>query len=537
MSSTQWGCNTSTSSSSRNSKVTEKRRIEHNNLQIFEYTKTYFKEIYSHYENERKDTLYILDTEKITKDNKPYYVIFDCLIYESKNINAYKYMDRLKYVHSFVDGFNEIINVIAIECFTIKTKTAEEIYKKWKNLIHTVKTKRISGLDNLEGVKTDGLILHKNDSNFIDGKIYKLKNVFMMTTDFKLMWIPEKKVYYLYLIGNTADLLRSQPMNNQYSKQHFGYSPMEQNKGIYLLFDTPFIQQSYEFEPDLKWFEPTECINEYMDEDMKEDINNLMSKMCKNPMNYNNAIVEMTLYGSTQKWLPMRVRHDKENSNSYKVGLSNVECIYNMLSASYCKQKKVNRNLEYFYKYTLEKYFNDKLEHKRFLWHTNEHEQINNILHLVPINEIYIVSNDKLTLTNTCQTIYNNTADIVPIYNKSIVHNSASIVDINCIHYDVKRGDDTIDIYNELLKTTFVDNSINIYFETRFHQITTTMEAYINLLSKVVSIGGYYVVLSEKRIQRENKNKLTKLFTITVDNERIIRESDGKIMFLSVFIK
>ena len=511
--------------------------VDTDTLHIFEYTKTYFKEIYTHQEMDKKKALYIVDAEKVLHNDVIKYVVFDCLIYNNTNINTKAYTNRLKYVSKFVKEFNEVINVLCIEHNVIQAKNEDEVYKMWKRLCHIVKTRFVSENKALTGVKIDGLILHKNKTNFVDGEIYKLKNAFMMSTDFKLMWIPEKKVYYLYLTGNVSDLLRTQPLNNQYSKQHFGYSPMEQTKNVYMLFDSPFVQRSYEFEPDVNWYDDKTSINKYMDTSLRHTIDVLMNKMCKNPMSYNNTIIEMTLYGDTQKWLPLRERRDKEFSNNYKVGLSNIECIYNRLSPSYCKKGKVSKQLDFFYKSALEKHFNELYDHDTILWHTHDYEQINNIIHLLPINELYVVSNDRLTLTKACETVYSGNEDIIPLNNKSIVHNVSSIVNINCIYYDNKKETSMVGIYSELLKTTFVEHSVSIYLETDYTNMTIDMNNYIEYLEKIISTGGYYVMLSEKRLQRENKNKLSKVFTLTVDNERLIRETDGKIMYLSVFMK
>ena len=508
-----------------------------NVFQIYEYTKTYFKEIYSHNEIDKKSTIYILDAEKLTINGKHKYVVFDCLIHDRQNLNTKPYTERLQYVSKFVENFNDILDVVCVNCYTIKAENEDEVYSRWKKLLHITRTRRTSITDGLKDVKIDGLILHKNDSNFIDGKIYKLKNVLMMSTDFKLMWIPEKKVYYLYLIGNVRDLLRTFPINNQYSKQHFGYSPMEQTKGIYMLFDTPFIQKSYEYEPVIDWYDDSASINKYMDDELKESIDKLMTKMSKNPMAYHGAIVEMTLYGDTQKWLPMRVRHDKEYSNNYKVGLSNIECIYNRLSPSYCRMSSESKSLDFFYKSMIEKYFNELTEHKSLLWHTSNYDQINNIIHLTPINEVYIVSCDKLVLTKACESVYTFNEDISTLSNRSIVHNKSSTIDVNTIYYSSKSENYINKIYSELLKTNFVEHSINIYIETEFSSMSNDMDNYILHILKILSIGGYYAILSSKRLQKNNSQKLSKVLDNVVTNERLLNETNGEIMYLSVFIK
>lgn len=618
--------------------------INKGTITIFEYTKMYFKQILKHHDKSLSDSIYIIDCEKlitqtakmnddkendtskqadskendtskqpayndshtydninINKDvdsNKDVsnevdniiesvkYVCFDCLLYDGVDLNEKDYLERIRYTDSFVDNFNNLIDIVCVRCYQLKAKDKDETYNKWKKLIHIVNSRYYSNVDELKGAHIDGLVLHKNKANFINGQVFKLKNVLMLTTDFKLIWIPEKNVYYLYLVGKTSDLLRTLPINNRYSKQHFGYSLTEETKGVYMLFDSPFIASLYEFEPSIDWYEEDNKMNKFLTDDTKKEITDMLTKICKNPMSYNNKVIEMTLYGNhQQKWLPLRVRQDKEYSNGYKVGLSNVECIYNHLSPKYCKQPIDNNNYDYFYKFIMEKYFNEKGKFNSLLWHTNNSSQINNILGLCSINDVFIVSKDKLVLTEACNMICNDTAPIISLSNQSKVYNRNEKLNMNCIHFTplnerkenkIANGsnennknanensiansiasstsegnlaeqsneniyetykENIFDIvYEKLLRTNFITQSIKLYIESAFEDITD-MDEYINFLRKVIIKGGYYIIISPLRLQNDNKNKLTELLTEYVINERIFNNDDGEIMFLSIFTK
>lgn len=493
-------------------------------IQIFEYTKLYFKEIYYNITERKDNTLYILDSEKIINDNKPLYCLFDCLIYDNENLNEMTYKNRLSYCDKFVNEFNDIINILCVPCYSLNSDSEEKRIKKWKSLLFTINTRFESINPELKNVKIDGLVLHKNKCSFMNGEIYKLKNSFMMTIDFKLMWIPEKSIFYLYLIGNVEDLIRNTPMNNHYSKSHFGYSLLEETKNVYMLFDTPFIPKAYEFEPILKWYNEGNRSNKLIQEPIKDKINNLITKIIRNPTEYNNKIVEMTLYRCNDCfiWLPVRERFDKEFPNGYKVGLSTVECIYNRLSPSYCNKEIKYIDYNESYEYVLKKYIDNKDNKLNILWNTLNYKSVNNIIDNCLINDLYILSNEKSVLVKTCKEIYNNT-------------NKHEIININCIHYE-NNENKIINIYNKLLKTSFINRCIDVYIETQFRDYVDILDEYIDFLNNVISSDGYYVIISTKKLQKNIRTIFNSRFNlINKENERIINDDINNILYINIF--
>lgn len=493
-------------------------------IQVFEYTKLYFKEIYYCITERTDKTLYILDSEKIINDNKALYCLFDCLIYDNENLNERDYKNRLSYCDKFTNEFNDIINVLCVSCYSLSSDTTEKRIKKWKSLLYTINSRFESINPELKHVKIDGLVLHKNKCSFMNGEIYKLKNSFMMTIDFKLMWIPEKSLFYLYLIGSVEDLIRKTPLNNHYSKSHFGYSLLEETKNVYMLFDTPFIPRAYEYEPTLKWYNEGNRSNKLIQEETKNKINNLISKILRNPMDYNNKIVEMTLYRCNDCfiWLPIRERFDKEFPNGYKVGLSTVECIYNKLSPSYCDKEINEINYNDSYEYLLKKYYDQKDKRCNILWNTLDYKSVNVIINNCSIDDLYITSSDKGVLVKSCKEIYNNI-------------NQHEIININCIHYE-ENENKIINTYNKLLKTTFINRCVDIYIETQFEAYINMLDEYINFLNNVISSDGNFIIISTKKLQKDIKHKLNSKFSlINKENERIITDDINNILYVNIF--
>ena len=48
--------------------------------------------------------------------------------------------------------------------------------------------------------------------------------------------------------------------------------------------------------------------------------------MKRNPKLYNNSIIELSLTND-KKWVPLRMRDDRNQPNSYRVGLNNISMI------------------------------------------------------------------------------------------------------------------------------------------------------------------------------------------------------------------
>ena len=164
---------------------------------IYECTKKYFKQVYT---DDTNWPLSIVDCEKVLINgvNNALYIIFDCLIYNNKWLNDYDYITRLKHCKAFVNEYKDVINCYRPKCYALNAT-------KWSKLL--MLTENLKQSNELEHVNIDGLVLHKINTPFINGELYKLKNSGLMTTDFLLKWIDEKQLYYVYSIGFPNEVL------------------------------------------------------------------------------------------------------------------------------------------------------------------------------------------------------------------------------------------------------------------------------------------------------------------------------------------
>ena len=243
------------------------------------------------------------------------YLIFDCPLFNGEDISASPYslrMERCKSItHSHPDvftlkQFHEVTNLNDLIAFVNDNYTSPET-----------------------GNVIDGVILQHKTLPYSNVKpiAYKLKRTVMNTIDFRIIYVPGKSVFYLYLRGTKYDLTRNRkkiPKINNYSQKHVGVNTRNlPETDIYILFASSFYEGLHTFRPRLMW-----DTSAYFPQETKQ-IKQLMKSILANPMQYSNKIVELSL--NVDGWLPIKVREDKVHSNGYYIGLSNVSIIFNPL--------------------------------------------------------------------------------------------------------------------------------------------------------------------------------------------------------------
>lgn len=433
---------------------------------IYEYTKKYFKSIYED-DNERQLT--IIDCEKVNS----LYIIFDCLMYEDEWLNNFDYSTRLKYCQSFVNEYKNIINCHKPKCYPLNNIN-------WSNLLTMAEDLKHS--NEIINVNVDGLILHKINTPFINGEIYKLKNSGLMTTDFLLKWVDDKQLYYIYLVGFPNEVKRRYSIINPYSDKHFGYSLINRSESSNILFDNPYIYNIYEFKPDIKWMDTYSENNKYYTDEHIKQINKLINEMIIKPLTYNDKIVELSLYKKSNGfyiWLPMRVRNDKIYPNGYRVGLSNIETIYNKLSISDNDKNKNKYNQDVInkrYKQIIDKLNIDKSKSINIIININDNSFIaNNISCYLEIDNLFYISKNKTTLIDNFNNIQNN---------------SGKIINVECVYYeDIKY------LYNKLLYSSFVPKSINLFIDNS----NISIDENIPFISNIMNHKGIYINITDGR--------------------------------------
>lgn len=310
----------------------EKTDGEHKNLIIYEgilynvhHGKLYLVKQLE--EPIQKET--ILDVELY--DNRFY--IFDCPMVDGNDISNEPFTTRIESASKFINEHKTLQSTFEVKQFN--GVNSEELPK----LIQTINTTNISPITHN---KIDGIIFQNINLPYFYEKdyiVFKLKRRNLNTVDFKLIWDEEDQTYYLYLFGSYHQVLGNKkrlPYINTKSIKHTGVNLRDRMlpEKLYILFSSPYFE-------DLHTFTPDDNFNEsgYFDDEVI-CIRKLMTGMLNNPKAYDGKIVELSLNNSN-KWVPMRVRNDKDKSNAYSVGLSNCSVMFNPITVESIKDENL----------------------------------------------------------------------------------------------------------------------------------------------------------------------------------------------------
>jgi len=230
-----------------------------------------------------------------------------------------------------------------------------------------------------EGNEIDGVILQRIDKpyfqeNWNEFNSYKLKPLHLNTIDFLLKYNYKYDNFSLYLKGNYYtdyyNNFKKLPKDNyiyrinNIEKGIDGYKfTLRDEEKILIYFDSPFYPNLGIMEINKNWNK-----NNYSEKSIKL-IDDLIDKISKNPWDYNNKIIELSLTDD-KKWVPLRIREDKILPNSYRVGLNNISIIFdpvkplesiyfqNNLSISPEDQNIIHKINQIFRKYIVEYHIN-----------------------------------------------------------------------------------------------------------------------------------------------------------------------------------
>ena len=214
-------------------------------------------------------SLVIADTEYLDDT----FYVFD-ILYDNGNPPE-KFVDRIPLIDSFIVEYGEYINLKCLSSFTLKT---------WKSAIKYINDNETSTV--FKGVPIDGIILR--DGNML----YKLKNKSHLTVDFFIRYNHLDDYCYLFTIGDPKEVITETPFTEPSTKLLFGYHLAEKvnTNSAYILADFPYISSSYRIR--------------LTDHEL-----------------YDGKVTEMLLMDNGE-WIPIRIRHDKEYPNGYKIALS-----------------------------------------------------------------------------------------------------------------------------------------------------------------------------------------------------------------------
>ena len=228
-----------------------------------------------------------------------------------------------------------------------------------------------------EGNDIDGVILQRIDRPYFvvnqNYNSFKLKPLHLNTIDFLLKYNYQNKNFSLYLSGNYfSDYFhnfKNAPVRKHVYELNDPTNLLNKDDLMYfeekilIYFDNPFYPNLGEFEIDKNWNK-----EDYSPKHIKI-IGELIDEISKCPSSYDNKIVELSLT-KDKKWVPVKVRYDKNKPNSYRVGLNNISIIFDPIKPldSIYFQKNLSMNDEdlniihkinqTFRKYIIERYIN-----------------------------------------------------------------------------------------------------------------------------------------------------------------------------------
>ena len=248
--------------------------------------------------------------------------IFDAVLIDGESIANLSFTERMERAEAIVEQLGPSF---AMKSFR-QVKSVSELNEFIKNDISPI-----------TGNEIDGVILQLINPPYFSKKStsFKLKPRYLHTVDFRMKFVPEERVYYLYLIGSFRDFLynlQRRPKDNRYHKYHTGVethrnrlkgnSPLPESMEI--LFSSPLYPDLYFYENSHSWNTDGYAHRHQIDASL------LIRDIAINPSKFDGLIVEMSL-NADNKWIPLRVRDDKTTPNGYIVGLSNVAQVFDPL--------------------------------------------------------------------------------------------------------------------------------------------------------------------------------------------------------------
>lgn len=343
--------------------------------------------------------------------SKSTYVLLDTLFYCSNSVENQPLTNRIEYINRFVSIQNKFINNYFIENFIFNSDDIS-----WNYLINHIENNKIEDktLNHITNIfQIDGIICKPNKSPLFSSKIYKIKNDKSSTIDFKICYVPLKKVFYLYVIGNTDQIIKNKSLTNKFSVDHFGYSLVSSfgasnGKDVYILYVSPFMKNSFIFKPRLNWCQDN------LDQETIYSINKLMDSIYKNPLKYNGSIMKMAKV--KDGWVPVSNKGFDSQPNTYLESLKIGSLIYDNLKEESCSEicsikenrisisPTIRKLLKAIYslldQYIIEKYFNkEKFENVLDVFDENN-ININLLYNIGLVKRVFAVNDKKYVLSS-----------------------------------------------------------------------------------------------------------------------------------------
>lgn len=234
--------------------------------------------------------VYVFEAESISDDNS--FILLDTLLYKSKNMMNNILTDRLSCLDKFLKLENKFIrkHISKNEPIDLSITSTNHII----SALHKNSTNSI--------LDTSCIVCKQIEAPLSESLVYKIKkDISSLSIDFKICYVQRKKSFYLYTTGYIRNVIKEKTILNDMSIEHFGYSliNMHSNKEVYLLFVSPYMKNSHIFKPRKVWDDSA------IDEDIKYNVNILMSDILECPMRYNHVVMKMIRV--SDGWVPITV--------------------------------------------------------------------------------------------------------------------------------------------------------------------------------------------------------------------------------------
>ena len=275
------------------------------------------------------DKHYIIETEKYTlRGRRVVNYLFDIDVFESKNVSSISFAERYQFMQQFI----RLYSANSTGSTPVKSKATKQYHFEMKSFYSIIPEGKyidtfplssyVSSFRDLYNFVYDN---HKSPmtNDVIDGviiqtdtRVYKFKRDVLNTNDFLIRCCAPNK-YLLYAWNGVSKTKNNDIRINYRFHKH---APKENEFYIpnHTLFVSPFNSQSYILDVSHQ-ITPAERKLYFTEE--ARTINDMIKKMSGDNYAFSNKIVELSWTGT--RWVPLRIREDREYANYYGICINN----------------------------------------------------------------------------------------------------------------------------------------------------------------------------------------------------------------------
>ena len=493
------------------------------------------------YQNDQVPELSLFEAEYSQSNDT--YALIDTIMFMSDNVEAQTYPVRQSYISKFLSSKDSFISQHFVENYTF-----DEEKTSWNYFINFVKNDSSMFMNDYKYItdifKTDGIVCKSKNSSLFSSKLYKIKSKVATTIDFKLCYNHIKKLFYLYVIGDVEQVIKSKSLTNKHSIEHFGYSLLSptSTKDVYILYVSPFMKNSFMFKPRLNWN------TDGFSQDIIDKINSLMYQIYTNPLSFNNSTMKMAK--AADGWVPISSKNS--NPNTYLESIQIGSLIYDNLeepitSSSLIRTKissSVRKLMKSLYlllnQYIIEKYFNKERFNSVLDIFDNDNINVNLLYNVGLVKRVFALNDNKYVLNSYVENAINKQFNGNSFITGIKLRTNDDLFDVNIIHSPLIR-EKIVDKLNN--QYGYTPKSIDvIYFQRGLDEISSLIDI-INLrilCENVLTPNGKiifklfdgdkiydFLMNKEQTTNRRNQKKIDKTLGITIINESLppIRET------------